>query len=96
MKKSFSKRFDLPAVSSSLLLSILSYKFEISFRSQQEPITLPLVRFKKSYFHYSDWPWTRPPFDQRFNTSNLRVISQRAQTHKSQPEAKLEGFWNLS
>ena len=89
MKKSFSKRFDLPAVRSGLLVSILSYKFKTSFRSEHEPITLPLVRFKKSYFRYSDWLWTRPLFDQRFNTSNLRVVSQRAQTHNCQPEAKL-------
>ena len=83
MKKSFSKRLNLPAVRSGLLVSILSYKFKISFRSEHEPITLPLVRFYNSYFHYSDWLWTGPPFDQRFNTSNLRVISQRAQKHNS-------------
>ena len=62
MKKSFSKRFDLPAVRSGLLVSILSYKFKTSFRSEHEPITLPLVRFKKSYLRYSDWLWTRPLF----------------------------------
>ena len=45
MKKSFSKRLNLPAVRSGLLVSILSYKFKISFRSEHEPITLPLVRF---------------------------------------------------